>query len=288
VPNRLDKKRRKKSRTAAKQRKRNESKKLADRWPRIFFVDEGKSPAGFVSLFREVISKIDYSDPYQFHPDEAQFYQRQKQMGFKAANKWLGKHPKFSKMAKKIKHLADLYFSMRIGQSLFKFIGQEALAEWIPFNDAMVVPYGPGGINYAIQFRGLIKKRVNRQSIFISPNKPKIQVEGRDHIVSFTKHAIERTCERTVGSAWQGYNGLGHVFAFFHDCCHFEIVGLNGQLGFSFYNVCMPGFESWNYVESMVDNPVVKPWKYYYRVGYCPAVRVENYLVTNTLLFPYQ
>jgi hypothetical protein len=123
-------------------------------------------------------------------------------------------------------------------------------------------------------------------TIYHSRFKPTIDINGQKKIVGFSQHAIERICQRIV-PRWHTYLGLGNAFAFFDQCVRFDRSDLpDGQLAFTFYDQCRKGFSSWRFVAEVLGDDTEDDGRFYYRVGYCPAVIEGNFIKAKTLLFP--
>ena len=85
------------------------------------------------------------------------------------------------------------------------------------------------------------------------------------------------------------YAAQGDAFAYFDQCIYFERCDLSsGQLAFTFYDECKPGFVQYRYVDDVLGEENLDPraGQPYYRVGYCPAVVEGTFVKATTLLFP--
>ena len=146
---------------------------------------------------------------------------------------------------------------------------------------------------------------------YFSRRMPRLRflADGRERLVAFSLHALERICERTVYD-WRTYGGHGDAFAFLDNCVYFEDCSTAfGEPCFAVYNSCVPQFVSWNYVDQVLriadplavgevqqvsfldfaDQVLCSPkanGQYYYRVGYCPVSFYEDMAKAITLLVP--
>ena len=101
----------------------------------------------------------------------------------------------------------------------------------------------------------------------------------------FSRHAIERIYERSVYD-WRTFGGSGDAFALLDNCVYFEDCSEKvGEPCFTLYNTCKPNLPFGDLPRLLLgeDDPHKK---YYFRVGYCPAVVEGDFVKATTLLFP--
>jgi hypothetical protein len=117
--------------------------------------------------------------------------------------------------------------------------------------------------------------------------KPTIETLGKQQIVSFYRHAVERVYERVVYFP-ETYDGHEHAFASLHDWSRSLVQHwANGHgLGFVVHNECHQHDASGAYVKEVLGENAWAEKRYFYRVGYCPAVISGELLVAKTLLLP--
>ena len=273
-----DRKRRKeKERQKADARKKyraEQSRVYAQNFPEFVYYTNG-APAAFVELVQQAIKKIDFRDPSMFSTGGTGLYRLQKQHGAVAVRKLIE--------ATQDDLLAQMNLICGLGQLVFSLIPQEELRQWIPYHDVQIIPRGR---QIAVVFRSLRQVKGPHGTTYYSRFKPRVNIDGREKIVAFSQHAIQRICERIV-PRWYTYAGLGDAFAFFDQCIHFERSDLrDGQVAFTFYDHCRKGFFNWNYVEDVLGASSEGDGHYYRRVGYCPAVIEGDFVKAKTLLFP--
>ena len=271
----LSKQRQKKAR---ERRVAQEKIQLADRrryalaFPR-FVLKTNNAPQQFVDLVWQTIKKIDFRDRKVFRPAETGF--------LKLAKKKPGEVFSALVAGAKVGNPFAVHFSSFVGQAVFDLIPGDQLRQWIPFHDVQFLPVGN---EIVVTFRSLEQTRGPGGTVYFSRHRPVLEIDGQEKVVAWSRHAITRTCER-LAPRWDRYLGLGDVFAFFDKCVHFERADLHGgQLGFSFYDVCAPGYFSELYAENVLGGLGTKPS--YYRVGYCPAVVEGEFVKATTLLYP--
>ena len=273
-----DRKRRKqkeRQKADAEKKYRVEQRRIyAQKFPEFVYYTNG-APAAFVELVQQAIKKIDFRDPSMFSAAVTEFYRLQKQHGAVIVQELIE--------AVQDNLPAQMNLICGLGHLVFSSIPQEELRRWIPYHDLQIIS---GGRQIAVVFRSLRQVKGPHGTIYYSRFQPRLSINGRERVVAFSKHAIQRICERIV-PRWYTYAGLGDAFAFFDQCIHFERSDLRDrQLAFTFYDQCRKGFTSWNYVEEVFGASTEDDGHYYRRVGYCPAVVEGDFVKAKTLLFP--
>ncbi|WP_145944183.1 hypothetical protein [Fuerstiella marisgermanici] len=156
----------------------------------------------------------------------------------------------------------------------------EEVAKYIPYNDVAALL---DGRNVVLHFRALRRQPSPNGTIYFSKHCPTVNVDGKLAIVGFTRHAIERICERIV-PRWQSYAGLADAFAFFEQCLKFERCDLHsGHLAFTFFGQFPIGEAI---VDQIIDRKNEDINNFYLRIGYCPAVLEGGFIKAKTLLLP--
>ena len=163
----------------------------------------------------------------------------------------------------------------------------------------------------AVRCRSLQVTETPNGPAYYSRRKPRLcfGTDERERLVAFSKHALERICERTAYN-WRNYGAHGDAFAFLDNCVYFEDCTADRQEpSFVIYNSCVPHHASWDYVDQIlpmtdrlraeesqlvgsldyIDQVLrsLEPGrKYYYRVGYCPVSFHGDVAKAITLLVP--
>ncbi len=178
--------------------------------------------------------------------------------------------------------LATLHHIFMVGHRVFARIPRDQLRQWIPYHN---VQFQMAGERIIVQFQSLEQVNSESGTIYFSPNRPTVEIDGHKLIVGWSKHAIERTCERLAPN-WESYLGLGDVFAFFHECLRFDACKLHKgrDNGFTFFDNCHSGFFSGHIAEQILGRSPKN--KCYHRVGYCPVVIDGHFAKATTLLYP--
>lgn len=199
-------------------------------------------------------------------------------------------------------------FNMHIGELIINAMSDDEKDRFLPMNDVMVSAAGINDRKFTVKFSSMKKLRHNNQPVlyrgeqgYYSSRMPTVEVNGVGKIVAFSKHCIDRICERLMPDDYKTYGGLGNIHAFLADCIYFEPVEIKGessgmrQPAISFYQDCFlhlmePGVVHPQnyYFLNLVDeiHPAMFNTKWYYRVGYCPIEVVGEFAFAKTLLLP--
>lgn len=271
---RFEKRKARERRVRERQQESVRRQQYREQFPKFVLVNEAEADHGFVRQVQRAIKQVNFRDESVFHPSETKMVEYTKTFGPNV----------IAQLAKSYGETSSefVYMMTHLGQVVFDIIGQQELRKWIPYNDVQLLV---GGRTIRVYFRSISRQKGRLGTIYHSRHRPTITVDGHTVIVGFSRHAIERICERVV-PRWYTYNGLGSVFAFLDQCQSFERADLSdGQLAFTFYDNCRKGFFSGNYVRQILRQEEEVD-RYCYRVGYCPAVIEGGYLRATTLLYP--
>lgn len=234
-------------------------------------------PEHFIELVKEAVRTLDFTDDSLFDDRERAFYQLVKTIGFGDAFDEVFGDPG--------EHTAEfLHFIARIGQYIYDYIdGAGKFRTYLPYCDAQVI-IDKAGKNFAVYFDALLSRSTPDGRMYYSKNMPKVIIDKQEIKISFSRHAIERICERTCGK--MNYCGMGDAFNYFTNLVSFESCYLpNNQPAVSFFDYCAPKFFSGSYVKQVLGEKVVEE-KHKYRVGYCPVDFFDGYAKAITLLTP--
>lgn len=232
---------------------------------------------GFVELIKSAINKINFNDPKQFTVYER--LRLRKSRLTSEEREILAQDPNSKHgFPASLTHQALL-----IGQKVFDFIPEDELRKWIPIHDVQFLEMGS---EILVQFCSLEQEKVNGGTIYYSRYKPTLEVDSQNYIIGWTRHAIERVCERLTVS-WYSYAGLGDAFAFFDQCLYYEKCKLHdNQLAFTFYDFpTFPGMIKHEIIKHILGSNI-SGLGCHGRVGYCPAVIEEGFIKAKTLLVP--
>lgn len=245
----------------------------ASKFP-AFELQTNDAAPGFVELIRRTLRDIDFQDSSLFHPKETEFLKlvkREPGAVIPALIRGVRNH-----------NLSAMHLVNMVGHRVFTRIGSDRLREWIPFHDVRFLLTGE---KIVVNFRSLERAKGSGGTIYFSPLRPSVEIDGQRLIVGWSRHAIERTCER-LAPRWDSYLGLGDVFALFYQCRRFDPCRLHArrQAAFTLFDISASGYFSGHIAEQVLGRPGRKHC--YYRVGYCPVVVEGNFAKATTLLYP--
>lgn len=260
-------------RVARKKVEAAEQKVYARKFPG-FELQTNNADDGFVNLIRHTLRDIDFRDSTLFHPKETEF--------LKLVKREPGEVIPALQRAVADRNLSAMHLVNMVGHRVFTRIGPDRLREWIPFHD---VQFFLAGEKIVVRFRSLERSKGKGGTVYFSPHRPTVEINGQKLIVGWSRHAIERTCER-LAPRWDSYLGLGDVFALFYECRRFEPCQLHAgrQDGFTLFDISANGYFSGHIAEQVLGRPGQNHC--YYRVGYCPVVVEGNFAKATTLLYP--
>lgn len=255
-------------------------------YPEIDFEENDADPQ-FVSMIKQAVQSLRLDDPSVFPKWEREFYKLVKTQGARDALQTLAAASEsLVERGVGTASLMRVQIAIDLGQAVFDRINESQIARHLPHND---VQFQFDGKGILARFDSLLQARGPGGTAYYSRRGPTIEVDGFQRVVAFSRHAIERICER-INPRWKTYAALGDIYSYFGNCVYFEKSDLyGGQLGFTFYNWCGdPQFWNHSYIADVLGEENVKPdgGRCYYRVGYCPAVIEGDFVKAKTLLFP--
>jgi hypothetical protein len=288
------KKQKKREQVNQRQRRFVEKKRLelkrrrtyAQIFPKFHFDTENGDPE-FVQAVKDALKTINFEDRTVFQDWETELYRMLKREGAGAVwTEFCSIKLDCHETGNQIGKVLDLYFLCNLGQTVFDRIPQIQRERHLPFNDFRFDFKG----NYiSCVFRSLRRAKGPGGTIYYSRHRPTLLIDGEPKVIGFSRHAIQRICER-IKPRWKlSYGALGDVFAFFDQCRYFEACKLHeGQLAFTFFDECAVGYWSYLYVLGVLgeDNLDSKQGRPYYRVGYCPTVIDKDFIIAKTFLLP--
>lgn len=235
----------------------------------------------FVDEVTKCLQEMRLNNRDLFNLGEEQFFKLMKKHGFDYALAAV-----LSQFEDANINLFQQHFNCKIGDLVFKRLrDKNLLFNYIPYSNVDIIPRGN---EFIIIFRSLLRHRSKFGYVFYSSLKPTVTIENESYIVAFSRHAVQRICERTVFD-WQSYSGSGDAFAYLERCIKFDVItNIENKFGkklITFYELCMPGFSNMTYVEEVLKHSN-NDKEYCYRVGYCPIGLNDNFACAITLLTP--
>jgi hypothetical protein len=274
-----------KKKKIAHEKKRGISKEKREReYPIFIYEDYDKNvvPEQFVVKIKKILGKIRFNDRSLFLKDDQDFFKMMKKYGFETLTQEV---PNGFPYDESVMEVIRIRLSFLVGEIVYRELAKMGLIEsFVPYNDVRITPIGT---DFIVGFNSLLWEKTSRGRIYYSPIRPKMEINGKQWTVAFTRHAIERICDRCVG-LWKVYAGASDAFgliyycSLFHACKspHFE----KDQDFITFYAECRRGF-CYEYIDGVLEDYNLDK-SYFYRVGYCPIGFSGNFASAITMLSP--
>jgi len=274
-----ERKRRKQlARTKAKSAKKSElaaRRKYRENFPEFVYGENG-APPQFVKVVKDTIRKINFLDRREFQPWETEVFRNIKQAGSEPLYELCDAEDQE-------KRLVASHFLSRLQKLVLSRIPRDELRRWCPYHG---VDISLVGRKIRVTFYSLSSESGPNGTIYFSRWRPKLEIDGQRKIVGFSRHAIERICDRAL-LAVDPVAVLGCAACVVDACVYFERAALSdGQLAFSFFFPCLRDSSNEIFIKAVLGEAATWNDNYYYRVGYCPAVVEGEFIVAKTLLFP--
>ena len=272
----------KRKRVKQKLRRKNKLKRLP-KYPEIVVQEADASVnSEFVATVRQIVNGIDLTDPTQFPPDVRTFFQNLCRAGLRGS---LIKATRFVEPA--LKQTKANQLKSYLGNFIMDGLKNSLQIEkYVPYNDFYVEFLGQ---NIIITFDSLLSCYSKFGKIYYSRRKPQVNIEGKDYTVAFSRHAIERYCQRTVADAYS-YSGTGDAFMYLSYCNRYDHHSSewNGKQKhyLSFYSDCLNGFFTGEFARLILEKKDVPDYSHAYRIGYLPVRLWKGFACAATLLVP--
>jgi hypothetical protein len=207
----------------------------ADLFPEVI-IDDGSFPSDLLKPVRQVIDEIRQNHQTILSDVERMFYFNMKADGFWEAVKIL---KEASRLAKKPEAYPVTLLSL--GTEVYQRLALDLIQ---PFRLIEIKPSWENDRKIYVRCRSLLVHTTPRGPAYHSHRMPKCRFngDGRERVVAFSKHALERICERTVYD-WRTFCGHGDAFALVDNCVYFEDCTHDfGRPYFLIFDSCTPGF----------------------------------------------
>lgn len=168
---------------------------------------------------------------------------------------------------------------------LYAAIPDSVRKRHFPFHDLQLLCGYPQANTVTINIRALKQAKTPGGIAYFSPLRTKVRLPDGPRIAAFYRHAVFRICERTAGNLTTHWS-FGNGFMFLHDCIYHQPWVATDGPGFILYEECIRPLFSSVYVAEILGETASLTKRYFYRVGYCPAVISGEFLVAKTLLLP--
>jgi hypothetical protein len=171
-----------------------------------------------------------------------------------------------------------------LGSYIYNQLGDKILKEYFLTNNIRVQP---NRINWKFIMKSFSRQILkNGQKIYYSIKTPALKIDDKLFRLAYTSHCLERIHQRAAGGRYK-YGALCDYFYNIKHNTYFEMVTLpNESLAISIYEKCLEGFSSFDIVKEIFGNNYYPDDKYFYRLGYLPIERFNEFAVAKTLLCP--
>ncbi len=156
---------------------------------------------------------------------------------------------------------------------------------YLPMSTFEVRPQGPTRNTLLVEMRALNTIKTAGGTGYYSPVGHTVMLGSQRRPVAFSRHAIQRLCERMLGD-WKSGVVQNRAFCALRDSLVFRAWRPSpSEVGFAVYFEALYSPEDMERLARIV--PSVDPTtKYYFCVGYCPAGEARQFVIAKTLLSP--
>lgn len=252
-----------------------------------FLYDTKHGDPSFVSAVVQAVNGIDFDDRSAFSEAERYLYREMRKHGGRHALRLAGElfrsHPIKEDPTGEVR---ETLFALNLGSLIYSSIPLEVRKEHLPYNDCHV----NFGREIVLKFSSLLAAKGDGGRIYYSRREPHVEFGGVQYIASFSRHAVDRLCERLQPNFTE-YAGAGDLHAALANCVYFEPARLsNGDPAFVIYGDC-DGAAFTNhrrYVKEILGVTNIYPslGRFYYRIGYFPVVFEGKFAKATTFLYP--
>jgi hypothetical protein len=168
---------------------------------------------------------------------------------------------------------------------VFSKLPPQIRESYLPFAAFEIVAGRPGPRQMLLRMRSLHRQKTAGGTAYYSRRPRMIHVRGQERIAAFYRHAVDRVRERITGNL-RSYVGLTGVFSILDGGLLFEVWCPSPDTqGFSMFAEMGDDRAAGDTIGEILGS-YDRSKRYYWRVGYCPAVMTDRLLVAKTLLLP--
>ena len=262
--------------------KKGKLKRLAI-YPGIILNDADESVnTEFVEAVHQIVAGFQFNDHTRFSGPEQRFFENVRRVGLSRAIR----KKVFYVEPKTQFHMAACWEAHLGEKIMVELKNRLQIEKYVPYNDFHIEF---SGHNFIINFDALLSRHSKYGKIFYSRRAPKVVINNQEYTVAYSRHAIERYCQRTVGDPYS-YGGSGDSFAYLAYCNRYdhharEWNGKNKHY-LSFYNDCKNGFVSGSFAREILAKEYIRNNSHAYRIGYLPVGLWNGFACSATLLVP--
>ncbi len=143
-----------------------------------------------------------------------------------------------------------------------------------------------------IRFGFLSRLEIGGRVFFQPPGGPSVTIDGTEWAIAFTRHAIERACERGSFEQPVPYAHYMQCEAYFAGCVHYEPIALaGGQPALRLFmletlSVSPERYRDYLHKIAGIENARELPALPVYVLGYCPLALHPPYAIATSFLYP--
>lgn len=281
---------RKRQKRRLKEVRKSKKSVLRGKYPRIEIIRDGESPS-FMDTVEETINQFDFEN--NSHCDTAdrlmyQLLRREGFAGFSAACTAIAQTESPTHLNLSVDERRAIWLSpllTHLGQWVFERLPEQFRTNPLPFHFFHVSPQEK---HLRVNFHFMPRMPSPHGTIYFSPFEPTVSTTNGLRKVGFTRHAIERACQRLAGELPIRYQQCQYLTGHFLRCVHYEPMTLpSGQEAIRMLAKC-------NYDLTQVylrdvagfDDAEIANQKWFCLLGYCPVKESRDFSVATTFLCP--
>jgi hypothetical protein len=237
-------------------------------------------PEKFVSEVINCLHSIRLNNRELFSKDEENVFKLMKEIGVHEVARKLVKYDNTREK------YYDQFLLFKMGDTVFEQLkNKNILLNYIPYSHVNIMPIDK---EFLVIFRALLKHKSKFGTVYYSSLKPTIKIDNKEYIVAFSRHAIERICERSIFD-WKTFLGANDAFLYLERCIKYDLIeesgGYDKKYFITFYEPCSPESGNMVYVNKVLNEIEINT-DYCFRIGYCPIQINDNFACAITLLTP--
>ena len=255
-----------------------------DVFPKIL-IDPTDGDPELVRHIERIVADLDFSDPDVLHPNGQEFLRLVRREGRAGMMEMVRIDAMHSDNPDSFKYHAKSVL-LWIGQKIFERLPQPFQEKPLPFYffDVQTDDH-----SLKITFDFLPTKTDALGRVYFPPQGTEARFDGNAFPVGFTRHAIERACERMTVVHPITFHQFHYCKLYFTHCNRYEGIDWgDGKYAFALYNtVGPPGHDIHDiYVTKIFQSSTDTQPLLYYLMGYCPVDFRVGRAVAMTFLPP--
>jgi hypothetical protein len=242
--------------------------------------DKDIIPDKFVDEVINCLHSIRLNDREIFSDAEEKIFKLMKEIGVHEVSRELVKYDNTREK------LYNKFLIFKLGDTVFEQLKKKnILLHYIPYTHVNITPIDK---EFLVIFRALLKHKSKFGTVYYSSLRPTIKIDNKEYIVAFSRHAIERICERAILD-WKTYHGANDAFLYLERCIKYDFIedsgGYDKKYFITFYEPCSPESGNMVYVNKVLNKIEINT-DYCLRIGYCPIQINDSFACAITLLTP--